>query len=78
MPCWALPWPGPGAADARITYDAAQTNELAVKRAITEPYYNLWDDARRSARLISPFRIEGYDPLSLGIGMELRYPTLPP
>ncbi len=54
-------WPGPGYASARITYDPAQTNELAIKQAITEPYFNTatggWD--------ASPFRIEGYDPLGL-------------
>ncbi|MGB9624259.1 MAG: 4Fe-4S binding protein, partial [Phycisphaerae bacterium] len=54
-------WPGPGYASARITYDPAQTNELAIKKAITEPYFNTasgtWD--------ASPFRIEGYDPLGL-------------
>jgi ferredoxin len=71
-------WPGPGAADVRIAYDPAQTNELAIKRAITEPYYNLWDDARRSACLISTFRIEGYDPLSLDVGVDIGYPPLPP
>ena len=69
---------GPGAADVRITYDPAQTDELAIKRAITEPYYNLWDDVRRSACFISPFRIEGYDPLSLDVGMEGGSPPLPP
>jgi ferredoxin len=54
-------WPGPGLAKVRITYDAAQTNEAAIKRAIVEPYYDsvagYWRD--------SPFQIEGYDPLDL-------------
>jgi len=54
-------WPGPDYPSVRITYDPAQTNDLAIKKAITEPYFNTatgqWD--------ASPFRIEGYDPLGL-------------
>ena len=53
-------WPGPGAAKARITYEPSSVRDAtAVKRAITEPYYDevgaLWR--------FSPFAIEGYDPL---------------
>ncbi len=54
-------WPGPGIAKARITYDPAQTNETAIKEAITEPYYDGVADLWRP----SPFEIVGYDPLGL-------------
>ncbi len=54
-------WPGPGAADVRITYDPAKTDEDRIKEAIVMPYFDgtelFWSD----------FRIEGYDPL----GMDL-------
>jgi len=52
-------WPGPGYVPVRITYDPSQTDEDAIREAITEPYFDgeIW----RS----SPFLIEGYDPLGL-------------
>jgi len=53
-------WPGPGAADVHVTYDPSLTGEEAIKQAITEPYYDLLADYWRN----SPFRIQGYDPLS--------------
>lgn len=53
-------WPGPGMADARITYDPAQTGEEAIRRAITEPYFDGQGDFWRH----SPFAIEGYDLLA--------------
>jgi len=57
-------WPGPNAADVRITYEATVSNEGAIKRAITEPYFDATADFWRS----SPFRIEGYDSLDSDIG----------
>jgi polyferredoxin len=51
-------WPEPGAARARITYDSSLCNGSAIKRAITEPYYDLLGALWR----FSPFQIEGYDP----------------
>jgi ferredoxin len=54
-------WPGPGAARARITFDPSQTDEEAIKEALTEPYYDATGDVWRP----SPFQIEGYDPLGL-------------
>ena len=57
-------WPEPGAARARITYDPAVCNEGAIKQAITEPYY----DALGAVWRLSPFQIEGYDPLGGGGG----------
>lgn len=54
-------WPGPGAVDAKIHYDPAQTNEQAIKRAITEPLYQ----AETREWKPSPFVIEGYDPLAV-------------
>lgn len=57
-------WPDPKLADVRITYDPILGNEAAIKRAITEPYFDMTADFWRT----SPFRIEGYDPLELDIG----------
>ena len=54
-------WPGPGAAEAHITYDTSLCNETAIKQAVTEPYYDAFGDRWRP----SPFEIEGYDPLGL-------------
>lgn len=54
-------WPQPGLARVRISFDAAQTDEAQVKRAVTEPYY---DAVTRHWRH-SPFSVEGYDPLEL-------------
>ena len=64
-------WPGPGVADVRITYDPAQTSEGAIKQAITEPYYDVLADLWR----MSPFRIEGYDPLGADLGADLPDPS---
>jgi len=52
-------WPGPGTAQARVTYDPTTTDTEAVKQAITEPYYDAVGEVWRP----SPFEIEGYDPL---------------
>ena len=52
-------WPGPDAAKTRITYDPSLCDEAAIKRAITEPYY----DAFGAVWRLSPFEIKGYDPL---------------
>jgi ferredoxin len=59
-------WPGPGFAAVRVTYDPSQADEQAVKRAITEPYFNLGEDFWRA----SPFTIEGYDMLELGLDLD--------
>jgi hypothetical protein len=54
-------WPEPSRpAAVRITFDPSATGEAALKRAITEPYYDAAADAWRS----SAYRIEGYDPLA--------------
>jgi len=58
-------WPDPDLADVRITYDPSLTDEAAIKRAITEPYFDMTADFWRT----SPFRIEGYDPLELDMGI---------
>jgi polyferredoxin len=52
-------WPGPGAALTRITYDSSLCDPEAIKRAITEPYY----DSLATRWRLSPFEVEGYDPL---------------
>lgn len=54
-------WPGPGPAPAAVTYDPARTSPVAIKQAITEPYY----DASVDEWLFSPFTILGYDPLGI-------------
>ena len=54
-------WPDPGVADVRITFDPEKVDEDAIKQAITEPYYDATSDLWR----VSPFRIEGYDPLTI-------------
>lgn len=53
-------WPGPGAAPARVTYDPAAASAEALRRAVTEPYYDSVIGAWRA----SPFRLPGYDPLA--------------
>ena len=58
-------WPDPEVADVRITYDPSLADEAAIKRAITEPYFDMTADFWRT----SPFRIEGYDPLELDMGI---------
>jgi Pyruvate/2-oxoacid:ferredoxin oxidoreductase delta subunit len=53
-------WPQPGMADVRLVYDPTRTNEQGIKRAITEPYYDL----AAGAWTFSAYRIEGYDALA--------------
>ncbi len=52
-------WPGPDAGKARIVHDPSLCNAAAVKEAVTEPYY----DALAKLWRLSPFEIEGYDPI---------------
>ena len=67
-------WPDPGVADIHITYDPSVASEEGIKRTITEPYYDVLIDQWR----MSPFRIEGYDPLGADQGPELDgLPPLP-
>ena len=56
-------WPGPGAVPVKITYDPAETDEQAIKRAITEAYF----DATLSRWTTSPFRIENYQPPAINL-----------
>jgi ferredoxin len=66
-------WPNPAApADVRITYDPRETNEQALKQAITEPVFELGNDSSDGFWRMSPYRIEGYDPL--GPPSVKRYP----
>ena len=58
-------WPGVGLVSVDITFDPTQTDAEAVKRAISEPYY----DATAGIWRISPFTIEGYNPLIAGGGL---------
>jgi ferredoxin len=51
-------WPEPGTGAVRVIYDPARTSETAIKRAITEPYY----DAEADSWTFSAYQIEGYDP----------------
>jgi polyferredoxin len=54
-------WPDPFAAMVRISYDPRSADEETIKRAIVEPYYGMREDRW----WMSPFVIEGYDPLGL-------------
>jgi hypothetical protein len=51
-------WPEPGFAAVRITYDADRADERKVRGAITEPRFD-----RAGGWQVSPYRIQGYDPL---------------
>lgn len=53
-------WPAPEVGAVRITYDAATATETQIKRAITEPLFDLLGGTLRP----SPYRIVGYDPLA--------------
>jgi hypothetical protein len=53
-------WPGEGLAQVHVTYDPTQTDETRIKQAIVEPYYEVAGENWR----MSPFAIEGYDPLA--------------
>ena len=54
-------WPGLEPADLKVTFDPEQVDEVAIKEAITEAYF----DADASIWRSSPFKIESYDPLRL-------------
>lgn len=53
-------WPGPEAGDVRVTYDPALADEARIQQAIMEPYYEVAGERWR----MSPFGVEGYDPLA--------------
>jgi ferredoxin len=63
-------WPAPGVAQARITYDPSLCDQASIKQAITEPYY----DALEALWRLSPFEIEGYDPLDVDEDDPARAP----
>lgn len=66
-------WPAPEVARIRLYYDPACATEELLKQAITEPYYDLAADRW----WMSPFVIDGYDPLSLnaeGLHPGLHHP----
>jgi ferredoxin len=63
-------WPGPGFVPVRIAYDPARADAEAVRRAITEPYYNAAENLWRTPH----FEIEGYDPLNLD-GLDADTPA---
>jgi ferredoxin len=52
-------WPSPESGRARITYDPTLTNDDAIRRALTSPYYDALEDRFR----MPAFEIVGYDPL---------------
>lgn len=54
-------WPAPDLARVRVSYDPSICDEEAVKRAITEPYFDSVQEFWR----FSPFEIAGFDPLSI-------------
>ena len=53
-------WPSPGIAEVHVAYDPRATNEAAIQSALTEPYFDALADTWR----MSPFQIQGYDPLA--------------
>jgi ferredoxin len=53
-------WPDPTLARVRISYDPSCCDAAAIKQAIAEPYF----DAAADRWWVSPFAIEGYDPLT--------------
>jgi len=61
-------WPGEEWSRVRVTYNAAHATADDVRRAITEPYFNLQDDAPASRWMESPFAIRGFDPMALPPG----------
>jgi ferredoxin len=67
-------WPGPETARVRVEYDPALTGEEAIKRAVTEPYYDVLADIWR----MPPFRIEGYDLLWPRASLLQRLPSRKP
>ena len=56
-------WPNPGVATVRIRYDPSKADDKVIKRAITEPYFDLATNRWWQ----SPFVIEGYSPPGLDI-----------
>ncbi len=62
-------WPGPGKADIRVIYDPAETGEMPIKQAITEPYFDPGYGWRES-----PFSIEGYDVLGADMSGDASLP----
>ena len=54
-------WPSPGIADVHVLYDPTATSAAAIQSALTQPYYDALADTWR----MSPFQIQGYDPLAL-------------
>jgi len=59
-------WPGPNLSAVEIHFDASTTSKAAIQRAITEPYFDLVQDRWR----MSPFSIEGYDPLDAELELD--------
>jgi len=58
-------WPSPSRpAEVRVTYDPRETNEAAIRSAITEPIFEIGQETGQNFWRASPFRIEGYDPLA--------------
>jgi ferredoxin len=54
-------WPSPNTAKVRVHYDPEKADETMIYEAITEAYYDPVDERWR----VSPYQIEGYDPLML-------------
>jgi ferredoxin len=54
-------WPSPETGEALVTYDPTLTTPEAIRAALLEPYH----DAESGLFRMSPFRLEGHDPLAL-------------
>lgn len=59
-------WPGPDGGEARFTYDPERTTADAIRDAVVEPYF----DEHMSMWRLSPFGVEGYDPLGAPLEEE--------
>lgn len=59
-------WPDPVTAIVRLSYDPRHCSEEIIKRAITEPYF----DVAENRWWLSPFVIEGYAPSELDTDSE--------
>lgn len=53
-------WPAPDASKVRVTYDPTVAGDEAIRQAVVQPYYDAVADFWR----VSPFQIQGYDPLA--------------
>ncbi len=56
-------WPGPGVVPVLVTFDPMQTDEQAIKQAVTKAHF----DATRGRWTTSPFEIQNYRPSTINL-----------